>query len=67
MQEWESVSEITSLAGSAGVGAELPSQDGNDPAAYEYGKIFDTVDFCYSSTIKKNNIHEKLQTDFRFN
>ena len=51
MQEWESVSEITSLAGSAVVGVELPSQDGNDPAGYEYGKIFDTVDFCCSNTI----------------
>ena len=51
MQERESVPEIAALAGSAGVGVELPSQDGNDPAGYEYGKIFDTVDFCCSNTI----------------
>ena len=60
MQEWESVPEIAALAGSAGVGVELPTKDGNDTASYEHGKIFDiyehgkifdTADLCYRNTI----------------
>ena len=39
MQEWESVPEIAALAGSAGVGVELPTKDGNDTASYEHGLI----------------------------